>query len=311
MGAAKVERVDGGLYLVDLGPLDTYGWMATYVVTGTNALVVVDPGPRASADTLVKLLEGALSKFERVYVVLTHIHIDHSGAVGDIVRLLPSIKVLVHPKGIKHLVDPSRLWQSSLEVLGDLAKELGEPRPVPSEAIVPSEDGAVVDLGGLRLIAIHTPGHSPHHVSYLLEPPRVLLAGDSIANYFNGRAYPVTVYPFSAQEYLNSLRRMVELGADRVAVSHYGVVADSPEVFVQRAKDKLYAWTYLIERLLSRGIQDPDVVYLEVLKEDLELAYAKRLEDSMPTFRGSTYRIIKGLLEYLLGKGVARGRYQA
>jgi len=302
MGAVRVERVGEGLYLADLGPLDTYGWMSAYIVIGTNTLVVVDPGPRASAGTLAKLLESSLSKFEKIYLALTHIHIDHSGAVGDIVKLLPGVRVLVHPRGAKHLVDPSRLWQASLEVLGDLAKDLGEPKPTPPEAIVPVEDGTVIDLGGLKLLAVYTPGHSPHHVSYLLEPPGVLFAGDSIANYFNGRAYPVTVHPFSAPEYLSSLRRMIELRPNRIAVSHYGIVADAPEVFVQRAKDKLHAWIYLIEKLLSRGVQDPETVYLEVLKEDLELAYAKNLEDSMPTFRGSTYRAIKGLLNYLLSK---------
>ncbi len=306
MGTAKVERVAERLYVTDLGPLDTYGWMSTYVAIGTKALVVVDPGPRISADTLVKLLEGSSGRLGRVYVALTHIHIDHSGAVGDLVRLLPGAKVLVHPRGVKHLIDPSKLWQSSLEVLGDLARDFGEPRPVPPEAIVPVEDGATIDLGDLRLLAVHTPGHSPHHVSYLLEPSRVLFAGDSIANYFNGRAYPVTVYPFNALEYLSSLRKMAELRPNCVTVAHYGVVAEAPEVFIQRTKDKLYAWVYLIERLLSSGVHDPERVYLEVLREDLELAYAKYLEDSLPAFRGSTYRVIKGLLGYLLSRGVAQ-----
>jgi glyoxylase-like metal-dependent hydrolase (beta-lactamase superfamily II) len=305
MGAARVERVGDGLYLADLGPLDTYGWMSTYIVVGTDSLAIVDPGPRVSAETLVKLLESSLStsRARRVYIVLTHIHIDHSGAVGDVIESLPGARVLVHPRGVKHLVDPSRLWQSSLEVLGDLARDLGEPRPVPPEVVVSLEDGATVDLGGLRLLAIHTPGHSPHHISYLLEPSRVLFAGDSIANCFNGRAYPVTVPPFSVPEYLNSLKRMVGLRPSKIAVSHYGIVTDDPEVFIQRAKDKLYAWIYQIEKLLSRGIRDPETVYAEVLREDLELAYAKYLEDSTPTFRGATYRAIKGLLDYLLRSG--------
>ncbi len=306
MGTAKVKRIAKRLYVADLGPLNTYGWMSTYVAIGTNALLVVDPGPRISADTLIKLLEGSLGRLSRVYIALTHIHIDHSGAVGDLVKLLPSTRVLTHPRGVKHLIDPSKLWRSSLEVLGDLARDFGEPKPVPSEAIVPVEDSTTIDLGDLRLLAVHTPGHSPHHVSYLLEPSGVLFAGDSIANYFNGRAYPVTVHPFNAPEYLSSLRKMVELKPNRVAVAHYGVVDEAPEVFIQRAKDKLHAWVYLIERLLPRGVQDPERVYLEVLREDLELAYAKHLEDSLPAFRGSTYRVIKGLLSYLLSKGAAQ-----
>ena len=299
----KVERLSERVLMVDLEPAGTVGWSSVYVITGRRSLAIVDPGPRASLEGVRELLARVdLGRFSEVYVVLTHIHIDHAGVVGDLVDLVPRTKVFVHPRGVKHLVDPSRLWQSSLEVLKDIAKLLGEPRPVTQDAVVALEDGAELDLGDARLVALHTPGHAPHHISYILEPDRLLLAGDSIANHFNGRIYPVTVHPFDGEEYLDSLDAMLGLKPRVVAVTHYGPVWGDPEVFIQRARDKLMAWTHYVEEVMRSGSSSVDEVYRGLLSRDVELVYAKGLEDAMPAFRGSTYRVVFGLYNYLLSR---------
>lgn len=299
----RIEKVSENLAVVDLEPLNTAGWLSVYLVAGDNSLAIVDPGPRASLDRFLKLLpELNLSKFSTVYVVLTHIHIDHSGVVGDLAELIPNLKVVVHPRGVKHLVDPSRLWQASLDVLGELAKAFGEPKPLPPDRVVAVDTGTQIELGGVRLVAHYTPGHAPHHISYILEPVGILLAGDSIANYFNGRIYPVTVHPFDRDSFLKSLDLMLSLNPRQVAVSHYGIVRDEPEVFIQRTKDKLIAWIHYIESLLKEGVENIKQIYSHILAKDVELAYIKRLEDSMPAFHGSSYRVIAGLYNYLLRK---------
>lgn len=296
----KIEEVSKNLVIVDLEPLNTVGWLSVYLVIGDNSLAIVDPGPRVSIEGFMKLLpELNLLKFSAVYVVLTHIHIDHSGVVGDLAELVPNSKVVVHPRGVKHLVNPSRLWQSSLEVLGELAKAFGEPKPLSPDRVIAVDVGTQIDLGGVRLVAHYTPGHAPHHVSYFLEPDGILLAGDSIANYFNGRIYPVTVHPFDRDSFLKSLDLMLSLNPRQVAVSHYGIVRDEPEVFIQRTKDKLIAWIHHIESLLKEGVESIKQIYSHILAKDVELAYVRKLEDSMPAFRGSSYRVITGLYNYL------------
>lgn len=295
-----MERVSERVLSVDLEPSGTAGWSATYVIEGQDSLVIVDPGPSASLDGLGELAETVgFDRFKEVYIALTHIHIDHSGVSGELVSLLPHVKVLVHPRGVRHLVDPSKLWSSSLEVLGDVARLLGEPKPVPQDRIVALEDGAEIYLGGSKLIAVYTPGHAAHHVSYLLQPDGILFAGDSIANYFNGRIYPVTVHPFNGEEYLSSLELILELMPKKVAVTHFGLVSADPDVFIQRARDKLTSWTYYIDNMAREGIYEVKEVYNHILSRDVELAYAKMLEESMPAFRGSTYRVITGLYNYL------------
>jgi len=299
----KVEGVSERLVLVDLEPLSTTGWLSTYIVVGRNSLAIVDPGPEASREGFVKLApELNLESFSSVFIVLTHIHIDHSGVVGDLVELLPQAKVVVHPRGVRHLVDPSRLWQSSLEVLGDLARAFGEPRPLPPDRVIAIDDGGQIDLGGVRLVALYTPGHATHHISYLIEPDGILLAGDSIANYFNERIYPVTVHPFDKDSFLRSLDLMLSLKPKQIAVSHYGLVRGEPEIFIQRTRDKLIAWIYHLESLMKEGIKNIEQLYSHILTKDVELAYIKKLEDSMPAFQGSSYRVISGLYNYVLRK---------
>ncbi|MEM1650368.1 MAG: MBL fold metallo-hydrolase [Sulfolobales archaeon] len=299
----RVKNIVEGVLMVDLEPSGTTGWLATYVILRGDSVAIVDPGPKASLESYKKLIDAlSLDRFKEVYIVLTHVHIDHSGVVGDLLEYLPSAKVLVHPRGVKHLTDPSKLWSSSLEVLGDVARLLGEPKPVPQSRILVAEDRAGLNLGDLVLVPIYTPGHATHHVSYMLDPIGILFAGDSIANYFNERIYPVTVHPFNGDEYLSSLDLMLKLRPKKIAVTHYGVITENPDVFIQRAKDKLISWTYSISNMINEGVLSVEEIYHSILSNDVELAYAKQLENSMPAFRGSTYRVIVGLYNYLLYK---------
>ncbi|MCS7100053.1 MAG: MBL fold metallo-hydrolase [Sulfolobales archaeon] len=299
----RISSAFNGVVVADLEPSGTTGWLSTYIVLGSESVAIVDPGPKSSAEAFAELIDMLdVRRFKKVYIALTHVHIDHAGVTGDLVEILPNALVLVHSRGVKHLVDPSKLWQSSLEVLGENAKLLGEPKPVPQDRIVGLVDRVRIELSGAELVGIPTPGHAPHHVSYLLEPGGLLFAGDSIANYFNGRLYPVTVHPFDSEEYLRSLDSMLKLQPKKIGVAHYGLVDEEPEVFIQRARDKLISWIYHIGSLINSGISKPEDIYQHVLSRDVELAYAKRLEELMPAFRGSTYRVIAGLHSYISRK---------
>lgn len=287
------------VYVADLEPLGSRRWLSTYLIVGDEAIAVVDPGPKVVYKDVLRSLKEVNVGQRKVYIVLTHVHMDHAGSVGDLIRELPHSKVVVHPRGAKHLVNPGRLWQSSLEVLGELAQAFGKPEPVAEGSVLPVADGEVISLGGVGLEVVYTPGHAQHHASYVLKPYNVLFAGDSIANYFNGRAYPVTVPPFNGSEYLRSLNKMLTLNPSKIAVSHYGIADAEPDIFMQRVKDKLTAWIYHIRDLVAEGCRDPKKVYETILREDVELSYAKNLEETMPAFRGATYRAILGLYNYL------------
>ncbi len=105
------------------------------------------------------------------YIALTHIHIDHGGGTSLLISNLGAKpKVIVHPKGAKHIINPEKLWKAGLAVLKDIAITMGKPEPVPSDLVYSINDNEVIDLGNVKVKAIYTPGHTPHHVCYLVKP---------------------------------------------------------------------------------------------------------------------------------------------
>ena len=137
---------------------------------------LVDVGPANTSGRLIRTLESfGLNHVD--YIFLTHIHIDHSGALADVLEHYPMAKVVSHEKGIKFLVDPSKLWAGSLSVLGDTARGYGEPKPVQEKNLVPH-----TRFQQPEFTIIETPGHAAHHLSLTYKD--YLFAGEAAGNYF-------------------------------------------------------------------------------------------------------------------------------
>lgn len=234
------------------------GLIASYVVLGDRT-AVIDTGPGSSYEKLKRSLESL--GIEPDYVILTHIHLDHGGASGHIARDYPSVKILVHPRGAKHLANPSKLWNSARVVLGRVAEIYGEPIPVPSGNIVAVEDGYRLDLGrGVSLRIYYTPGHASHHMSILLEPEGVIFTGDSagVSIVIDGVRVelPTTPPPFHPELYIKSLEKMKALSPRRPAPAHYGVKDEDAVEYIDREKRRLSTWYEIVREAVKRGIVD-------------------------------------------------------
>ncbi len=198
---------------------------------------VVDPGPLSTMPHL--LAELRKLKVERLdYILLTHIHIDHAGGTGALVKEYPSAQVICHPKGIKHLIDPEQLWHGSQKVLGDLAEVYGEILPVPEANITSSEQ---LDNCGIK--SFQTPGHAIHHCCYLLED---LLFGGEVAGVHSEvkegiYLRPATPPRFILEVALDSLQRMIELQPRYLVIAHYGLVEPAVD-YLQIASEQLKLW---------------------------------------------------------------------
>jgi glyoxylase-like metal-dependent hydrolase (beta-lactamase superfamily II) len=124
---------------------------------------------------------AGLDPADLAWIVVTHIHLDHAGGVGDLVRTFPNATVVVHPAGARHLVDPARLLASSARVYGPLMETVyGGLTPVEASRIKAAEDGEVIDLGGRRLELLHAPGHAKHHLAVFEPDQGTLFAGDGV-----------------------------------------------------------------------------------------------------------------------------------
>jgi len=241
-------------HLIDLDqPLPGYReFLSSWAYAGTDLTFVVDPGPTSTIEHLIaRLREIGIARLD--YVLITHIHIDHGGGVGSLLRAFPEARVLCHEKGVRHLVDPTRLWQGSVEVLREVARVYREPAPVPPEKIATM---AEVEARGVRVIP--TPGHAPHHLSFVFGD--VLIAGEAVALRcplpppYADRLFmrPATPPRFFLEEALASLDRLLALQpAPRALLfAHYGAL-DGPQEILKLGRTQLQQWVQVVREELG------------------------------------------------------------
>ncbi len=244
-----MERVLKNIYLVDTFSYAEKNLIASYVIEFEKA-AIVDPGTANGARILLEELERAGLKDKVKYLLNTHIHIDHAGGSSVLAKYIDA-KVLVHPRGTKHVANPEKLWQASKSVLGELADKYGKPEPVDEEKILAVEDGQRFDLGGDTVVCYHAPGHAPHMVVYYLENSKILFPSDAAGTYFDGMVFPTTPPPFSLDDALKSLEKMMELEVEYVAFTHFGV-AKGKEI-LKTCYDKILKWYKVAEEVVKAG----------------------------------------------------------
>lgn len=242
--------------------LDTLlgGWervTAGYLIEGP-APVLVETGSQSSVPALLAALAAhGVGAEDLAGVLVTHIHLDHAGGVGDVARAFPRATVYVHEKGARHLADPSRLIASAAMVYGDLLDSLyGRLDPTPAERITVLGDGDQVDVGGGRtLTAVDSPGHAKHHLAAHDSESGILFAGDAVGVRLPdaGVLRPATPPPdFDLHQALSSLRRFEERHPTGIALAHYGLVPD-PATVLDEAAGTLCAWAAVAERAWRNG----------------------------------------------------------
>jgi glyoxylase-like metal-dependent hydrolase (beta-lactamase superfamily II) len=241
------------LQLVDLD-LDRPGYrrfISCWVCRSDLVTFIVDPGPRASADKLVSELHR-LGIDSVDYVLLTHIHLDHGGGSAQVLSAFPKARLYCHPKGRRHLADPSGLWKGSQAAIGEIADLYGKPDPVPAGRM--AEDAELSERG---IQVVPTPGHASHHASF--QAHQILFAGEAIATRMitpGGKTYlrPATPPRFLPKIFFESLDRLEALEPEpvRTAFAHYG---EAPGVrsFCRMAREQLQIWIDLVRRMHGAG----------------------------------------------------------
>ena len=201
--------------------------IATVIVSGPGYCTLIDPGPTICIDHLEAGLESrGFSIDELTHVLLTHIHLDHAGATGTLVRRNPDLQVLVHERGARHLVDPTRLLNSAARLYGNQLKDLwGDFLPIPESNITALAGGECIALGSRRLEVAYTPGHASHHVSYFDPSSRVAYVGDTAGVTIAGDyVLPPTPPPdINLEAWEASLKQIENWGPESLFITHYGI----------------------------------------------------------------------------------------
>ena len=164
---AHVEQLDRDLFVIDTYYNRTPQAIGVFLLTGDRP-ALIETGPASGVDSVLDgILAAGLRPEDLRAVAVTHIHLDHAGAVGTLLRRYPTLEIHVHPVGAPHLVDPSRLIASAGRLYGDaLGRLFGAVDPTPADRIKVLQDGESVLLGSRRIVALNTPGHAPHHLAF-------------------------------------------------------------------------------------------------------------------------------------------------
>jgi glyoxylase-like metal-dependent hydrolase (beta-lactamase superfamily II) len=210
------------------------------------------------------------------YIILTHIHIDHAGGVGTAIREMPKAKVLAHSQALRHLVDPTKLWEASLKTLGDLALQYGRIEPVPEDRVAVATDLMSIDLGRGLVLEMHlTPGHASHHLSLFDRKNGILIAGEAAGVCVNGAIRMVTPPPFKLEETLSSVDRLISLEPKTLCYGHFGCYGNAVER-LRLARSKLLTWYETVGSAAGQGRTAEEILVL--LKEkDRDLDYLDSL----------------------------------
>lgn len=227
--ALHTQQIGKNLYQVELETGGFKNLICSYILKG-DKIFLVESGPTSSVPRLIEGLKELDIPLESVkYVAVTHVHLDHGGGAGTLLKSLPNASVIVHPRGVSHLVDPTRLWESAQSVLGYVSDIFGKPEPVPKERIIPMTEGSF-DLGsGAKLTVTETVGHASHNLSFLESFNNGLFPGDAAGTYFPefDLVMPTTPPPFRLDCALASLDKLISLDPAVLYYSHFGKASNA------------------------------------------------------------------------------------
>src|SRR4051794_1628387 len=223
-------RLASGLSYLDLNFYGVKGVIASVIVHGPGGAAIIDPGPSSTLPALRAGLErGGIAVSDLRAILLTHIHLDHAGATGTLVRENPALRVYVHEKGAPHMVDPSKLIASATRLWGDEMDRLwGEMQPVPAASLTILRGGERTAEGGRELEVAYTPGHASHHVSYFDRDSGIAFVGDTAGvRLQQGRfIMPPTPPPdIDVEAWRDSLARIAAWHPETLFITHFGPYA--------------------------------------------------------------------------------------
>ncbi len=217
---------------------------------------LVDPGPESSLETVLAGVRKAPDA-----LLLTHIHLDHAGATGALVRRFPGLQVYVHERGAPHLIDPSKLIESAGRLYGaDMERLWGEIVPVPECNVRVLNGGETIDVAGRTLEVTYTPGHASHHVVYLDPGDRTAYVGDIAGVRIPPSDFVMAPTPppdIDVELWQESIEIVAAMEPARVALTHFGM-ADDPERQLAGASAALDRQAALAKQLIDSGVDPAD-----------------------------------------------------
>jgi glyoxylase-like metal-dependent hydrolase (beta-lactamase superfamily II) len=249
-------EISDGVFLIDTLAAGTPGLVACYLIKGERS-VLVDAGYPSSAGSVLSELQVLIGRGSQVdYLVPTHVHLDHAGAIGGLSEAMPKARILVNEHGVKHLIDPSKVVATAAGLFGEKAMTVyGTPRPLPKERLEAVGELYELDLGaGKRVKLFYTPGHAWHHMSVLLENERLLITGDAVGLRYPEFSFPIPATPppgFDKDQYLKTLTGFMDMDHVGLLLPHFGSVREKVRAFLETNIETTRQWASIADETMK------------------------------------------------------------
>ncbi|WP_187148445.1 MBL fold metallo-hydrolase [Geobacter metallireducens] len=233
MSGKVLKEPASGFMFMDTLDRGVKGYAGGWLVRGKRYNCIVETGAGAAVPLWLAGLKQAGIPLESIrWILLTHVHLDHAGGAGELLRHLPNARIGIHPLGVRHILDPQRLlshakvvWEKDFDLLGPML-------PAPAERVVELGDGEIIEIDDVRRIKVlYTPGHTSHHVAFFEESTRGVFSGDALGAFFRGK-HPFGEYVSmpgvsppkgDIPAYVQSVERIAKLSPRRIYATHFGL----------------------------------------------------------------------------------------
>ncbi|HVB22670.1 MAG TPA: MBL fold metallo-hydrolase [Ktedonobacteraceae bacterium] len=299
-----VTKLSSGAWQISLPFLDEPDIIGSYLLEGENQLAIIDPGPASMLEHLLAAIrEAGYDPEDVTHILATHVHLDHAGAAGSLVRQMPGARVYVHSKGAPHLLDTSKVVASASRIYKERMQSLwGEIESVPADRLQVIEGGDILKVAGRRLEVHYTPGHAIHHVIFFDVHSGELFAGDVAGVRLQGVDYvrPPTPPPdIDLEAWSSSVDLIKSLRPDVLYLGHFGPSRD-PVIHFSRLREHLYAWGDFVLNAMRQGKEEAEIITLLTEHTQPELLRIARDPHALPRYEiASNYAMtVQGYMRY-------------
>jgi glyoxylase-like metal-dependent hydrolase (beta-lactamase superfamily II) len=269
-------QLEPDLWLLDLAFQEAPGVVAAFLITGRDGHTLIETGPGSTLPALERAVAATGVQFEDItQILVTHIHLDHAGAAGSLLRRLPHATLFVHPVGAPHMVDPAKLLRSATRIYGDRMDALwGAFEPCPADRVSLLADGAEIVCGERTIQALHTPGHASHHIAFHDAERHSAFTGDVGGVRLQGASYvrPPTPPPdIDIQAWHASIERLRGLQLTALDLTHFGRF-DGPSRHLDELLVRLDEWAGWVKDWIAAGLSPDEMAAQLQRRSDADIA---------------------------------------
>jgi len=271
----NVSNIADGISVIDSGYFSK-DFAAIYLLRQGNEVAIIETGNKYSATNVQKALKmDGLSFSDVAYIIPTHVHLDHAGGAGELMNRCQNAQLIVHPRGARHMINPSKLIEGAMAVYGEenFNKLYGEIIPIDSSRVIEADDNFILDFEGRELKFIDTPGHARHHFCVWDKQTESMFTGDTFGISYRDldKENEVYIFPstspvqFDPEALIKSIYKIMEYKPQRVCLTHFAAIKPT-----QKVVDQLIDGIHFVSNLAKQYATENDA---ELIIQDEMMSY--------------------------------------